>query len=95
MSIPKHRLELPPEAEPARDFIEALVARYESQIKELKQQFNRFPSRFSLLQSGLKNQILATLRSRLAPSILMENRLGSLPNDESANREVKKGTNGI
>ncbi len=41
MSIPKHRLELPPlelppEAEPARDFIEALVARYESQIKELK-----------------------------------------------------------
>jgi hypothetical protein len=70
MSIPKHSLELPPEAEPARDFIEALVARYESQI-------------------------LATLRSRLAPSILMENRLGSLPNDESANWEVKKGTNGI
>jgi hypothetical protein len=95
MSISKHRLELPPEAEPARDFIEALVARYESQIKKLKQQFNRFPSRFSLLQSGLKNQILATLRSRLAPSILMENRLGSLPNDESANREDKKGTNGI
>ena len=95
MSISKHRLELPPEAEPARDFIEALVARYESQIKELKQQFNRFPSRFSLLQSGLKNQILATLRSRLAPSILMENRLESLPNDESANREDKKGTNGI
>jgi hypothetical protein len=95
MSISKHRLELPPEAEPARDFIEALVARYESQIKELKQQFNRFPSRFSLLQSGLKNQILATLRSRLAPSILMENRLESLPNDESANREDKKGANGI
>ena len=39
MSIPKHRLEVPPETEPARDFIEALVARYESQIKELKQQF--------------------------------------------------------
>ena len=95
MNIPTRRLDLPPEAEPARDFIEALVARYESQIKELKQQFNRFPSRFSLLQSGLKNQILATLRSRLAPSILMENRLGSLPNDESANREDKKGTNGI
>jgi hypothetical protein len=95
MSISKHLLELPPEAEPARDFIEALVARYESQIKELKQQFNRFPSRFSLLQSGFKNQILATLRSRLAPSILMENRLESLPNDESANRKDKKGTNGI
>jgi hypothetical protein len=96
MSIPKHRLELPQEAEPARDFTEALVARYESQIKELKQnKFNRFPSRFSLLQSGLKNQILATYRSRLAPSILMQNRLESLPNDESANREDKKGTNGI
>jgi len=38
MNLPKHRLELPPEAEPARDFIEALVARYESQIEELKQQ---------------------------------------------------------
>ena len=38
MNIPKHRLELPPEAEPARDFTEALVARYESQIEELKQQ---------------------------------------------------------
>ena len=36
MSIPKHRLELPPEAETARDFIEALVARYESQIEELE-----------------------------------------------------------
>ena len=38
MNIPKHRLELPPEAEPARDFIEALVTRFESQIEELKQQ---------------------------------------------------------
>ena len=37
MSIPKHRLELPPEAEPAGVFIEALVARYESEIEELKQ----------------------------------------------------------
>ncbi len=54
MSISKHRLDLPPEAEPARDFIEAPVARYESQIEELKQQFNRFPSRFSLSQSGFK-----------------------------------------
>ena len=38
MNIPKYRLEQPPEAEPARDFIEALVTRYESQIEELKQQ---------------------------------------------------------
>ena len=37
MKIPKRRLELPPKAEPARDFIEALVPRYESQIEELKQ----------------------------------------------------------
>ena len=37
LPLPKHRLELPPKAEPARDFIEALVARYELQIEELKQ----------------------------------------------------------
>jgi hypothetical protein len=40
MNIPTHRLELPPEAEPTRDFIEALVTRYESQIEELKQDKN-------------------------------------------------------
>jgi hypothetical protein len=62
MNIPTRRIELPPEAEPARDFIEALVARYESQIKESSNKFNRFPSRFSLLQSGLKNQILGLSR---------------------------------
>ncbi|MBC8290500.1 MAG: IS66 family transposase [Planctomycetes bacterium] len=38
MSEPKTRIELPPEAEPARDFIEALVARYEKRIHELEQQ---------------------------------------------------------
>jgi len=38
MSEPKPRIELPPEAEPARDFIEALVARYEKRIDELEQQ---------------------------------------------------------
>ena len=38
MNSQKHRLELPPQAVPARDFIEDLVARYESQIEELKQQ---------------------------------------------------------
>ncbi|WP_153559491.1 IS66 family transposase, partial [Roseimaritima sediminicola] len=32
------RIELPPEAEPARDFIEALVARYEKRIDELERQ---------------------------------------------------------
>ena len=36
MNKPKPRIELPPEAEPARDFIEALVARYEKRIDELE-----------------------------------------------------------
>jgi hypothetical protein len=38
MNITEHRLELQPEAEQASDFIVALVAHYESQIDELKQQ---------------------------------------------------------
>jgi transposase len=38
MSEPKTRVELPPEAEPAREFIEALIARYEKRIRELEQQ---------------------------------------------------------
>ena len=38
MSKPPHKIELPPEAEPARDFIEALVARYERRIAELEKQ---------------------------------------------------------
>jgi len=38
MSKPKPRIELPPEAEPARDFVEALVARYEKRIDELERQ---------------------------------------------------------
>ena len=54
MSIPKHRLELPPEAEPARDFIEALVARYESQIKELKQQVQSLSEQVQSLTERLK-----------------------------------------
>jgi hypothetical protein len=37
MNIPKYRLERIPEAEPACDIIEALVARHGSQIEELKQ----------------------------------------------------------
>lgn len=38
MSKPKARIELPPEAEPARDFIEALVDRYERRIEALEKQ---------------------------------------------------------
>lgn len=40
MSVSKSRIELPPEAEPARDFIEALVAKYEKRIAELEKQVN-------------------------------------------------------
>ena len=38
MSDSKSRIELPPEAEPARDFIEKLVGRYEERIRDLEQQ---------------------------------------------------------
>ena len=38
MSDAKPRIELPPEAEPARDFIEKLVGRYEERIRDLEQQ---------------------------------------------------------
>jgi transposase len=54
MTTPKHRLELPPEAEPARDFIEALVARYESQIEELKQQVRMLSEQFQSLTDRLQ-----------------------------------------
>jgi transposase len=40
MSKRNPRIELPPEAEPAREFIEALVGRYEKRIEELEQQVN-------------------------------------------------------
>ena len=38
VSQPRSRIELLPEAEPARDFIEAMVARYEKRIDELEKQ---------------------------------------------------------
>ena len=38
MSSPKPRIDLPPEAEPARDFIEAIIDRYEWRIAELEKQ---------------------------------------------------------
>ena len=38
MNIPSKRLELPLEAEPARDFIEQLVAFYEARIAGLEEQ---------------------------------------------------------
>lgn len=42
-----HRLELPPEAEPARAFIEALVARYEARIKALEEKIEKLTPRNS------------------------------------------------
>jgi len=90
MNIPTHRLGLPPDAALARDFIEALVARYPSQIKLIC-----FSSGFSLLQRGFKNQILATLRSRLAPSLIIANPLVNQLSDEIGAREDKWDINGI
>ena len=66
MNIPKHRLELPPEAEPARDFIEALVARYESQIEELKQQVQSLSEQVQSLTERLQKPSPRT--SSLPPS---------------------------
>jgi prefoldin subunit 5 len=56
MNIPQHRLELPTEAVPAREFIEALVARYESQIEELKQQVQSLSEQFQSLTELLQSE---------------------------------------
>lgn len=53
----KRPLELPPEAEPARAFIEALVERFETRIRELERQIEKLT--------------LTTRLCRLALSILM------------------------
>jgi hypothetical protein len=58
MNIPTRRLELQPESEPARTFIEALVARYKSQIEELKQEVQ---------SRTLKVQTLAERIQKLCP----------------------------
>ena len=57
MNIPKHHLELPAEAEPARVFIEALVARYESQIEELKQQVRALYEQVQSLSEQLQKLV--------------------------------------
>ena len=54
MNIPTHRVELPPEAEPARDFIEARVARYKSQIEELKKQSQSLSEQVQSLKERLQ-----------------------------------------
>jgi hypothetical protein len=58
-------------------------------LKISKQISDRYPFTINADQT----EIHFTLNQNT--SILMENRLESLPNDESANREDKKGTNGI
>ena len=87
MSIPKHRLELPPEAEPARDFIEALVARYESQIKELKQQVQSLSEQVQSLTERLKKP--NPRNSSLPPS--SEHPHGKPPRKPSKRRIRKQG----
>ena len=87
MSIPKHRLELPPEAEPARDFIEALVARYESQIKELKQQVQSLSEQVQSLTERLKKP--NPRNSSLPPS--SEHPHGKPPRKPSKPRIRKQG----
>ena len=54
MNTPKHRLELPPETEPARDFIEAFVVRYESKIEGLKQQVRALSEQVQSLMGRLQ-----------------------------------------
>ena len=87
MSIPKHRLELPPEAEPARDFIEVLVARYESQIKELKQQVQSLSEQVQSLTERLKKP--NPRNSSLPPS--SEHPHGKPPRKPSKRRIRKQG----
>ncbi|MFZ4470924.1 MAG: DUF6444 domain-containing protein [Pirellula sp.] len=87
MSIPKHRLELPPEAEPARDFIEALVARYESQIEELKQQVQSLSEQVQSLTERLQKP--NPRNSSLPPS--SEHPHGKPPRKPSKRRIRKQG----
>ena len=87
MSIPKHRFELPPEAEPARDFIEALVARYESQIKELKQQVQSLSEQVQSLTERFKKP--NPRNSSLPPS--SEHPHGKPPRKPSKRRIRKQG----
>ena len=87
MNISKHRLELPPEAEPARDFIEALVARYESQIKELNQQVQSLSEQVQSLTERLKKP--NPRNSSLPPS--SEHPHGKPPRKSSKRRIRKQG----
>jgi uncharacterized coiled-coil DUF342 family protein len=63
---PKYHLELPPEAKPARDFIEAFVARYESQIDELEQQVQSLSKQVQSLTEKLQRRCNDALRNSIA-----------------------------
>jgi len=95
MNNPNHRHGLPHEAEPDRDIIEALFARFESQIEELKQQVQSLSEQVQSLTERLQKP--SPRNSSLPPSSEHPHGkpLRSLPNDEPANTEDKKGTNGI
>ena len=76
------------------------LSRPSSHVMNLKSRnssntFSRSPSRLSPSQSCFKNQILATLRSRLALSIRSANRLVNKLGDKIGSRKDMLSTNGI
>ena len=85
MSKRQRRIELPPEAEPARDFIEALVARYEKRIDELTKQVE------SLTEQVQK---LTPRNSSLPPSIPTPSRNARSGPARKATRADRKATSG-
>lgn len=60
------RMELPPEAEPARDFIESLVDRYESRIRELEAKVKELTEKLD--EATQKLEKLTPRNSSLPPS---------------------------
>jgi len=85
--FPMRRLEIPPEAEPARNSIEALVARYEPQIEELKQQVQSLSEQVQSLTERLQKP--NPRNSSLPPS--SEHPHGKPPRKPSKRRIRKQG----
>jgi transposase len=87
MAIATHCLELQPKTEPVRDFIEALVARYELQIEELKQQVQSLSEQVQYLTERLQKP--NPRNSSLPPS--SEHPYGKPPQRSSKQRIWKQG----
>jgi len=62
MTMPDRRIELPPEAKPARAFIEALVARYEKRIADLEKQVQSLTDQIQRLTPRNSSLPPSTLR---------------------------------